>query len=139
MATWMMTPCRIRRRVFFACGSKTRGVCQYCGRSFCENHGVVLDDGQEICNRKTCVSKREDVARHLVYKREVQGRNQRRLCGDEGCETTPLSQCSRCKGLFCRSHAFRREDRVLENRVRVSRMATLCQHCWARRPLWLRT
>lgn len=138
MTTWMITACRLRRGALFRCGSDSRGVCQYCARSFCDRHGVVLEDGQEVCSRKVCTSKLQDVERHLVYKRHVGSRNRSRLCGDGDCDTQPISQCSRCKGLFCRTHAHRREDRVLENRVRVSRMATLCYHCWARRPLWLR-
>jgi hypothetical protein len=33
----------------------------------------------------------------------------------------------------------RRQETVFENQVRVPRLANLCDHCWARRPIWLRT
>jgi hypothetical protein len=28
---------------------------------------------------------------------------------------------------------------VLQNQVLVPRLASLCHHCWQRRPIWLRT
>jgi hypothetical protein len=139
MTTLLMTPCRIRQAAIFSCGAQPLGVCQYCARSFCTKHGVTLEDGQEICSRKACVAKREDVERHLVYKQRVAQRNREAACGHGACDTSPGSQCSRCRGYFCPAHAFRRDDLVLQNRVRVSRIATLCHHCWARRPIWVRT
>jgi hypothetical protein len=32
-----------------------------------------------------------------------------------------------------------REERIRENKVLVPRLASLCQHCWQRRPIWLRS
>ena len=137
MATVTVITCQVRK-VLFRCWTEPAGTCQYCGRSFCARHGERLEDGQEVCSRKFCVAKRHDLVRHLAYNEIVSARNEARCCGLEGCERTLAGQCSRCRGLFCSRHVEAREEPVLENRVRVTRMATLCQHCWARRPIWLR-
>ena len=137
MSLALSTSCQLKNGLF-ACGSEQTGICQYCARSFCQRHGVVLDDGQQICARKVCVAKRDDVARHLVFKELVRDRNLARACGVVTCVTELGGQCTRCLGLFCAGHVRGREELVLENRVRVPRIATLCQHCWSRRPLWVR-
>jgi hypothetical protein len=129
--------CRIKS-LFGACGAEAVARCQYCNRSFCARHGVVLDDGQEVCSRKECVAKREDLERHLLYKDAVRRLNEANACGVPGCQGEIEAQCVRCKGLFCASHVRRREEQVLENQVRVSRMATTCRHCSARRAIWVR-
>lgn len=130
--------CRLKASLFALCGSGSIACCQYCARQFCPRHGVVLDDGQEICFRKECVAKRKDLARHLVYKEQVRARNEDRLCGLDACVTAISQQCVRCKGLFCAVHVHRREELVMEATVRVPRMATLCRHCSNRRAVWLR-
>lgn len=124
---------------FFRCDEEPAGFCQYCGRHFCRRHGVCLEDGQEVCSRKFCVAKLRDLARHLAYKEAVFERNEARLCGIGGCDHPLAGRCARCKGYFCGQHVGSREEVVLQNKVRVSRMATLCRHCWARREIWLRT
>jgi hypothetical protein len=123
---------------FFKCKEQPVGICQYCGRAFCARHADLLEDGQEVCSRKFCVAKRQDLAKHLAYKDVVVARNETRQCGIEGCDRGVQGQCSRCKGFFCGRHVDSREETVLEGQVRVSQMATLCKHCWARRPIWVR-
>lgn len=131
----MVTACEIRRR-FRACGRPRVALCQYCGRSFCGEHGTRLADGQEICTRPTCERKRADVERHLVYKEVAARRNSERLCGDVACGRQPQGQCSKCGCFFCLRHV---EERVLEERqgaTVVRRRASLCGHCIRRRSLW---
>jgi hypothetical protein len=118
------------------CGDESVGVCIYCGRPFCERHGAVLEEGQEICSRKQCVAKREDLSRHLVYRDAVASLNNARHCGELGCGDELAAQCIRCKGLFCLHHVLHREETVLENSVKIRRMATLCRHCADRRSIW---
>jgi hypothetical protein len=130
--------CAVRQGLF-SCSNAREGICQYCGRPFCSRHGVFLEDAQEVCSRKPCVAKREDLVRHLEYKRVVLARNRNALCGFEQCESPMSEECSRCQRYFCASHAHPREENVLEHGVRVSRRTTLCHHCWARRSIWLRT
>jgi hypothetical protein len=130
--------CEIKSGLF-RCKTSAAGLCQYCGKPFCADHGVFLEEGQEVCNSKNCVAKREDVVAHLVYKEAVLIRNEATQCGIEGCDQAVGRRCGRCEGYFCARHVSAHEDTVIENEMRVERMATLCQHCWQRRPIWLRT
>lgn len=130
--------CQLKRR-FRTCGAGAAGLCQYCNRLFCDDHGVVQDDRQEICTRRFCQDKRRDLIRHLEYKEAVESRNERRLCGIESCSRILGGRCARCDGYFCGRHVEPREEMYLQNRVRMRRMASLCHHCWARRPIWVRT
>jgi hypothetical protein len=120
------------------CGAPAIGFCQYCGRYFCADHGALLEEHQEVCHRKPCVAKREDVARHLVYRAQVYQRNTTRLCGVFECKDAPASQCSRCLGYYCSRHTEMREDTPTVNGVPISRRVSLCHHCWLRRPIWQR-
>lgn len=131
----MTASCGIHRW-FRTCGQPGAGLCQYCGRTFCERHGDRLADRQEICVRKSCQRKKADLARHVLYKESVAQRNGERLCGSAGCGRAPAGQCSKCRGLFCFAHL---EDRQIEERrgsttVRVH--GSLCHHCLKRRRLW---
>ena len=137
MSTLVSERCRLKKGLF-RCTGEPAGTCQYCGRPFCPDHGVLLDDGQEICSRKPCVAKREDVARHLVYKSAVERHNAQGLCGIGDCDGERAGQCSRCKGFFCRKHVRGREEMYLQNQVRTVRTASLCEHCFARRPIWVK-
>jgi len=123
---------------FSSCKQPVTGVCQYCGRSFCAKHGDLIEDNQEVCHRKNCVAKRVDLVDHLAYREAVFALNREQKCGVEKCERAPTGQCSRCTGYFCGVHLFQRQDGVLENQVRVMRMANLCRHCVDRRPIWAR-
>ncbi|HLF79039.1 MAG TPA: hypothetical protein VJB57_16280 [Dehalococcoidia bacterium] len=122
----------------FRCKQHAAGLCQYCGRPFCAKHGERHADGQEICHRRFCVEKRDDLVKHLVYKEVVDQRNQAERCGIEGCGSSPSGQCVRCRGFFCSRHVEGREERIQVNQVLVPQLASLCQHCFVRRPIWLR-
>jgi len=124
---------------FFRCRNAAAGSCVYCARSFCAAHGVLGEDGEEVCSRGPCVAKREDLARHLAYKESAFWLNQERLCGVAGCGKEVAAQCARCKAYFCRAHGEVHEDFVVEERVRVPRDTFVCAHCWKRRSIWQRT
>jgi hypothetical protein len=143
MGVTLIETCQVKTSLFATCGDEKAAVCQYCARRFCQRHGSVFadDEGirQEVCTRKVCVAKRDDLLRHYLYRDAVSRRNDRRACGIETCAADLAAQCVRCKGLFCEDHVRKREETVFENQVKVPRLANLCQHCWARRPIWLKT
>jgi hypothetical protein len=114
-------------------------MCVYCGRPFCERHGVVGQDGEEVCDSKNCVAKREDLAAHLVYREVAREFNSARVCGLEECEQEFEGQCSRCKAYFCRLHIELREMLTTEEGVRTERLVLVCRHCFVRRTIWERT
>lgn len=121
-----------------SCNAEATGVCVYCGRPFCQSHGVVLPNGEEVCRRKNCVAKRDDLAKHLEYKDAVLLRNRQRLCGIESCNNPFTGQCGRCKGYFCGKHTDSTYERVFEGQARFDQPASLCKHCQSRRGIWLR-
>ena len=127
--------CELRRLVR-RCTRPAAGTCQYCGRAFCGDHGILMDGGQEICGRSRCQRKRIDLERHLRYKAVVRQRNTENQCGVPGCQTRPGGQCSRCRGFFCDRHLANRDLSVREGRAWVRLPASMCEHCWRRRPLW---
>lgn len=131
----VVTTCEIRQR-FRACGQPGIAICQYCGRSFCKEHGGRLADGQEICSRSTCQRKWEDLERHFVYREAVAVRNRERLCGHEDCGKRPSGQCSKCQGLFCLRHLEERQIAEGRGAVRARLRSSLCGHCLKRRDLW---
>ncbi|HEX5368791.1 MAG TPA: hypothetical protein VFY10_05175 [Dehalococcoidia bacterium] len=131
------TACAIRG-LLSSCGAEVQGTCVYCGRAFCKDHGVVLPNGEEVCSRKNCVAKRDDLARHLEYKDAVLLRNRQRLCGIESCGNEFAGQCARCKGYFCKKHAVISDDPALEAEVPIGHLAHVCKHCQARRAIWLK-
>ena len=131
----MVTACEYKRR-FRTCRRPGVAVCQFCGRSFCGQHGGRLDDGQEICARTTCHQKHADLDQHFVYKEEVAGRNQERLCGQAGCDQPSGGQCSKCSGLFCLSHLEQRKVERRQGTTMVLGPGSLCRHCLKRRSLW---
>ncbi|MEX0786600.1 MAG: hypothetical protein WD939_08195 [Dehalococcoidia bacterium] len=111
-------------------------VCQYCGGSFCDQHGDRHNDGQEICSRKMCQRKKGDLERHVAYKAVVDERNERRLCGDPECAEAPAGQCSKCRGLFCVGHLEQRDIDIQRAGATVRVRGALCPHCRRRRSLW---
>ena len=127
------------RGLLSSCGAEAAGVCVYCGRSFCRNHGVLLADGEEVCNRKNCLAKRDDLAKHLEYKDAVLIRNRQYQCGIEACSSEFAVQCARCKGYFCRRHATPSDDPALDDETRIGPPPHVCKHCEVRRAIWLKT
>jgi hypothetical protein len=138
MSTGTYGSCHVKGG-FFKCGDAANAMCVYCGRPFCERHGVIGAEGEEVCDTKNCIAKREDLAQHLIYKDAVLDLNRRRLCGLDGCSSEFVVQCSRCKLYFCGSHIETREMAVIEEGMRFERPVLVCRHCWLRRPVWEKT
>jgi hypothetical protein len=113
-----------------ACGATATAQCVYCARTFCAKHGEVMEDGFEVCSRKVCTAKKEDLHVHLTYKAFVLERNLERLCGISECETSFQVQCNRCRGYFCVTHTRAWLETVTEKPERT------CSHCLERRPIW---
>ena len=131
----MVGTCEIKRR-FRACGRPGVAVCQYCGRSFCDQHGARQEDGQEICTRSICERKKANLDQHVIYQEAVARRNGEQLCGDETCERRMSGRCSKCGGFFCLSHLEERVVEVRRGSTAAEQRASLCRHCVKRRDLW---
>jgi hypothetical protein len=129
--------CQIKGR-FRACGKPGAAVCQYCGRTFCEVHGMRLDDAQEVCARSTCQEKKADVERFMLYKGTATDRNERGGCGTAACGSAPGGQCSKCQALFCIEHLSEHEIEIWQGGSMVSVRGALCPYCVSRRRLWER-
>ena len=138
MATTRFRKCQVKSGLF-KCGAAASALCVYCGRHFCQKHGVIRDLGEEVCDSKHCVAKREDLERHLLYREGVRVFNLQRICGLEVCHQEWANQCSRCKGYFCNSHVEAREMMVTDEGIRAERLVLVCRHCWDRRPIWEKT
>ena len=130
----MITTCGMSRR-FRSCGKPGVAVCQYCGRSFCADHGDRLGDGREICHTKDCGRKREDLIQHFAYQTTVGECNVVQRCGQERCDLEPQGECSKCRGLFCTGHLQKRDVRMRDG---TTVRGSVCLHCHKRSKLWLR-
>jgi len=128
----MVTNCEVSRR-FRACRRPGIAVCQYCGRSFCGEHGDRLADGHEVCHTKDCGRKREDMIQHVAYRKTTGERNAAQRCGQESCDLQPQGECSKCHSLFCASHL---RERNVETRDGAMSRGSVCAHCHKRRKLW---
>lgn len=112
------------------------GQCQYCAKGFCAGHGVIQDDGQEICIEDRCQRLREDVARHLVFKAEARTRNANHQCGEPGCRQPHVMLCDRCTCRYCEDHLRQVIMTVTRGGEMQSEAAAVCDHCRERLPLW---
>ena len=143
MPTIHATTCEIKEgflKKFSSCKQRPVGLCIYCGRAFCGDHGELRDQGEEICSRKNCIAKRDDLVTHLEYRALVVAQNQQTgTCGIPGCSHKPDGQCARCRAYFCLGHLDTREETVGTGYQQIRQMATMCAHCWDRRPIWTRT
>ena len=48
----MPASCQLKKNALMGCGRPATGACQYCGRAFCERHGALLEDGQDIAGER---------------------------------------------------------------------------------------
>jgi hypothetical protein len=126
------------RSLLRRCHKPASGSCQYCGRSFCRDHGVVLDGDQEVCIRRICQQKVDDLREHLVYRDAARVRSAHGRCAALGCEAASTGQCSKCGALYCGRHLHDREETVHRGLSTFTRVASFCDHCQARRRLWSR-
>jgi len=121
--------CQIKG-ILTTCGATATAQCVYCGRAFCSRHGEVMEERYEVCVRKSCVTKKQDLEVHLVYKGAVLERNLQRLCGLDVCQSEIRVQCNRCKGYFCLDHTQPWLETVTE------KPEFTCRHCLQRRSIW---
>ena len=122
---------RLRR-----CRRPLAGQCQYCALGFCERHGMVLEDGQQVCGGKLCQAKRVDVERHLAFKTEALGRNEGGRCGMPGCGVGYARDCERCLRRYCVGHLGEVMVDVVRGTERGVEVLRLCEHCRGRVGLW---
>ena len=133
--------CEIKDGLFSklsSCKGKPIGLCIYCGRAFCGEHGEIRDAGEEICTRKNCIAKRDDLVVHMEYRSLVAAQNETGTCGIPNCTHKPDGECARCRAFFCLGHLDTREETVGRGINQKRQMATMCGHCWDRRPIWNR-
>lgn len=132
------TTCQLGR-LFRRCRATPSHTCQYCARSFCDDHAHFVEGYEAVCARKRCAAKHEDLQRHIDYKDTARGRNRAGLCGQPDCTAVhPTNQCSMCQSVFCRDHLRDRVYPVQEGWVKVDKHVSVCAWCWARRKLWQR-
>jgi hypothetical protein len=127
--------CQVGGR-FSRCHNRAENQCQYCGRAFCPDHSYFVEDHEAVCTRKACAHKRDDLAKHLVYRRRVEQRNHAGLCGVEDCGPHPGFECSLCKGYFCGDHLSERMYPFKMGMTTIDRPVSICAACWDRRKIW---
>jgi hypothetical protein len=123
---------------FSRCERPAAHTCQYCGRAFCELHTYHAEAHDEVCLRKRCAAKHDDLIAHMRYKQRVAERNQVGLCGIEDCGPHPGFECSLCHGHFCATHLSERMYPFTEGWVTIDRPVSICLSCWERRKIWRR-
>ena len=129
--------CQYKRR-FSRCKNEATGLCQFCGRVYCPEHGTFDEDGSEVCAREVCRLKHQDLPNHMVWRDAALDRSNRGFCGMPDCESGRWGQCSKCQALFCERHLQTRSERVRDGSITFSRPASMCDHCAARNKLWSR-
>lgn len=126
------------RHFLSRCHQPATGVCQFCGRSFCAEHGARYEDDNEVCCRPVCQEKRADLAAHIEWKARAVDRSNRGFCGMPDCDEGRWGQCSKCLAVFCERHLQDRAERVRHGSIVYTRPASMCDHCAARNKLWSR-
>ncbi|MEX2230103.1 MAG: hypothetical protein WEB13_10750 [Dehalococcoidia bacterium] len=119
-----------------ACGRPAVGQCVYCGERFCADHGLRGEDYIEVCDRRACRAKLDDVHSHLRWRDTAAQSNRLSVCAQDECGDRMEHRCQRCRLMFCETHL---RDRVVLDRSfdPPRRMpALLCAHCMARREIW---
>ncbi|MBN9491827.1 hypothetical protein J0H33_00565 [bacterium] len=127
--------CQVGGR-FSRCHGAAQYDCQYCGRAFCAEHAYFVEGHEAVCSRKSCATKRDDLAQHLEYRRGVERRNNAGLCGIDGCGPHPGFECSLCRGLFCGDHLTERMYPFRMGMATIDRPVSICAACWDRRKIW---
>ncbi len=112
------------------------GQCQYCAKGFCNVHGTIQDDDQEICVEDRCQRLQVDVEQHLVFKSEARIRNASRRCGEPGCRQPHSMNCERCRCRYCEDHLRQVILTVTRGGELQSEVVAMCDHCRGRLTLW---
>lgn len=118
-----------------ACGRAATGQCVYCGELFCGTHGDHGSDYYEVCRRKSCVAKYDDVHAHQRWILDHRGSNDLSMCAADECRERMQHACERCRLKFCEAHLG--EHMVPTSVIGGDKeLAMLCMHCIARRVIW---
>lgn len=119
-----------------ACGREVIASCVYCGEPFCESHGDRGPDFQDVCHRRACAAKQEDLRVHTAWRVQVAVSNRVSICAEIECGERMRFSCSQCRLLFCDTHV--REHDVKDTRVQPpqKKRALVCAHCIERRKVW---
>jgi hypothetical protein len=119
-----------------ACGREAITSCVYCGEPFCANHGDRGPDFQDVCHRRPCSAKKEDLEVHVQWRRQVSAANNVSMCAQPECAERMRHSCSQCRLLFCDEHVHERD--LKDSRVQPARKVRLlvCAHCFERRKIW---
>lgn len=119
-----------------SCGLAAAGQCVYCGEPFCADHGTRGEDYIEVCARRTCRAKFDDVQAHQTWRARSAHANRTSVCADPTCSERMQHRCQRCQLMFCAEHL--RDQRILDRSFDPPRRVPvlLCAHCIARRSLW---
>ena len=118
------------------CGRAAVTDCVYCARPFCDEHGERLADYMDVCARKRCQRKRQDLDAHNEWKARVEPANRVSVCADESCDTRMRHQCSRCRLMFCADHVREMRVRDTTRNPPADVKAAVCAHCAQRRKIW---
>ena len=129
------TRCEFRGRLR-RCRGELLGQCVYCARGFCERHGRIWADGQEICRAERCEALRQDVAAHLLFKEQGRERNADGQCGEPACALPATLNCDRCRCRYCEDHIQQVIMTVPRGGELQTEAVAICDHCRARLPLW---
>ncbi len=129
------TRCAHRGRIL-RCRERLLGQCQYCAKGFCERHGRIQDDGQEICVADRCERLRVDVELHLVFRVAAKERNRNSRCGEPACAQPHTLSCERCNSRYCEDHLKQVIMTVMRGGELQAEAVAMCDHCRARLPLW---
>lgn len=119
-----------------ACGRDGVTSCVYCGEPFCEVHGDRGADYQDVCHRRACAAKQQDLETHTSWRRHVAIANEISICAELECGERMRFSCSQCRLLFCDVHVS--EHDVKDTRVQPPQKVRVlvCSHCVQRRRVW---
>lgn len=120
-----------------SCGNAATGQCVYCAEHFCGEHGTHGEDYYEVCRRRKCRAKWEDLAAHKEWVARHYHDNLAGYCAADECEEALEIPCERCQLRFCLPHVRPTTVKEVELMGGESiRSLMLCPHCEARRKLW---
>ncbi len=118
------------------CGREAVALCVYCGAPFCAEHGERHMDYADVCVRRRCRRKYDDVHAHHDSVARRRYANRVSVCAHEGCEERTRHRCSHCLLDFCTEHVRERDVSAPGDTTRRTTRALVCEHCDARRKLW---
>lgn len=121
---------------FIQCSHLAVGECSMCGRLFCLIHGSEEEGVCRSCFTSHLARKAADIARaeDIATREQAASRNDRNLCGAEGCNSSSLVHyCQRCANWFCgrhvRKYSYRTAVQTITGPTTTQEEIALCIHC----------